>query len=92
MLIFFLFESNKENDLFFPEPSIAQSRKRRRPRALSGQPKAKRFLPLTTKKERIQPGTFQHQYLVKSQPHFNEVTLSFLGEISLEGKKRKSST
>jgi hypothetical protein len=70
--------SNKENDLFFPEPSIAQSRKRRRPRALSGQPKAKRFLPLTTKKERIQPGTFQHQYLVKSQPHFNEVVQVFL--------------
>lgn len=49
---------NKENDFYFPERSIAVSRKRRRTRSLSAQPKAKRLFPMNRKKERVQPGSF----------------------------------
>lgn len=50
---------NKEVDSFFSASALPPSRKRRRPRGLSPQPKAKRSFPSATiRKERLQPGTF----------------------------------
>jgi len=73
----------KENDLYFPLP-IAQTRKRRRPHGMSGEPRPKRANPLMlSSKERPQPGTFQKLNFFTTQPHVKSETLSHVVQIHM---------